>query len=111
MVRLASLCPLDEEVDVALGHLPFRTVQADVEGRQDDAAEMAEAELLATRISERAIRLGGTVTGEHGVGLGKRKFMEAEHGAAWAVMGDIKRTLDPRGILNPGKVVPGDLNH
>ncbi len=74
----------------------------------DDPAEMAEAERLATRISERAIRLGGTVTGEHGVGLGKRKFMAAEHGEAWAVMGDIKRTLDPRGILNPGKVVPGN---
>ncbi|MGR3717870.1 MAG: FAD-binding oxidoreductase [Thermohalobaculum sp.] len=74
----------------------------------DDPAEMAEAERLATRISERALRLGGTVTGEHGVGLGKRKFMAAEHGDAWAVMGDIKRTLDPRGILNPGKLVPGN---
>ncbi len=74
----------------------------------DDPAEMAEAERLGSRISERAIRLGGTVTGEHGVGLGKRKFMAAEHGEAWAVMGDIKRTLDPRGILNPGKLVPGN---
>jgi D-lactate dehydrogenase (cytochrome) len=73
-----------------------------------DPAEMAEAERLGGRISERAIRLGGTVTGEHGVGLGKRKFMDAEHGEAWAVMGDIKRTLDPRGILNPGKIVPGN---
>jgi D-lactate dehydrogenase (cytochrome) len=74
----------------------------------DDPAEMAEAERLGSRISERAIRLGGTVTGEHGVGLGKRKFMAAEHGEAWAVMGDIKHTLDPRGILNPGKLVPGN---
>jgi D-lactate dehydrogenase (cytochrome) len=60
------------------------------------------------RISERAIRLGGTVTGEHGVGLGKRKFMRKEHGDAWEIMGDIKRSLDPRGILNPGKIVPGN---
>ena len=74
----------------------------------DDPAEMGEAERLGGRISERAIRLGGTVTGEHGVGLGKRKFMEKEHGEAWGVMGEIKRTLDPRGILNPGKVVPGN---
>jgi D-lactate dehydrogenase (cytochrome) len=72
----------------------------------DDPAEMAEAERLGARISERAIRLGGTVSGEHGVGLGKRKFMATEHGEAWAVMGDIKNTLDPRGILNPGKLVP-----
>ena len=74
----------------------------------DDPSEMAEAERLGGRISERAIRLGGTVTGEHGVGLGKRKYMAKEHGEAWAVMGEIKRTLDPRGILNPGKVVPGN---
>jgi D-lactate dehydrogenase (cytochrome) len=72
------------------------------------AAELAEAERLATRISERTLRMGGTVTGEHGVGMGKMKFMQAEHGDAWAVMGDIKRTLDPRGILNPGKMVPGN---
>ncbi len=74
----------------------------------DDPAEKAEAERLGARISERALRLGGTVTGEHGIGLGKRKFMEAEHGPAWAVMGEIKRTLDPSGILNPGKIVPGN---
>jgi D-lactate dehydrogenase (cytochrome) len=73
-----------------------------------NAAELAEAERLGARISERALRLGGTVTGEHGVGMGKRKYMQAEHGDAWAVMGDIKRTLDPRGILNPGKMVPGN---
>ena len=74
----------------------------------EDEGERAEAEGLATAISERAIRLGGTVTGEHGVGLGKRKFMAAEHGEGWEVMGQIKRTLDPQGILNPGKIVPGN---
>jgi D-lactate dehydrogenase (cytochrome) len=71
-------------------------------------AEMTAAERLAGRINERAIRLGGTITGEHGVGSGKRKYMEAEHGEGWAVMGEIKRALDPDGILNPGKLVPGD---
>ncbi|TFG85507.1 MAG: FAD-binding protein [Hyphomicrobiales bacterium] len=74
----------------------------------ENPAEKVEAERLGMRISERALRLGGTVTGEHGVGLGKRKFMQAEHGEAWAVMGDIKRTLDPHGILNTGKIVPGN---
>jgi D-lactate dehydrogenase (cytochrome) len=74
----------------------------------DDPAEKAEAQRLGKRISERAIRLGGTVTGEHGIGMGKRQFMQAEHGEAWAVMGEIKRSLDPRGILNPGKMVPGN---
>ncbi|MCL5777857.1 FAD-binding protein [Limibaculum sp. FT325] len=73
-----------------------------------NAAEQAEAQRLAGRISERALRLGGTVTGEHGVGLGKMRYMSAEHGEAWDVMGEIKRALDPRGIMNPGKMVPGN---
>jgi len=74
----------------------------------ENPAEMQEAQRIGRRISERTVRMGGTVTGEHGVGMGKRQFMQAEHGEAWAVMGEIKRALDPRGILNPGKVVPGN---
>jgi D-lactate dehydrogenase (cytochrome) len=74
----------------------------------DRPEERAEAERIAGRISERALRLGGTITGEHGIGIGKRKYMEAEHGEAWAVMGEIKAALDPAGILNPGKLVPGN---
>lgn len=69
------------------------------------AEETAEADRLAHRIAERALRLGGTVTGEHGIGLGKMKYMRAEHGAGWDVMAGIKRALDPLNILNPGKLV------
>ena len=72
----------------------------------DSAAERDEALRLAHRMAERALRLGGTVSGEHGVGAGKRKYMAAEHGDGWAVMGAIKQALDPLGILNPGKIVP-----
>ena len=71
----------------------------------DDPAERAEAERLSGRIAERALRLGGTVTGEHGIGFGKKGYMAAEHGAAWGVMGRIKRALDPEDLLNPGKLV------
>ena len=60
---------------------------------------------LAENMSKRALKNGGTVTGEHGIGLGKIKFMESEHGEGWNIMGDIKRTLDPKNILNPGKLV------
>ncbi|MFT6772715.1 MAG: D-lactate dehydrogenase (cytochrome) [Paracoccaceae bacterium] len=67
--------------------------------------ELKEAKRLAHRMNELALRLGGTVTGEHGVGRGKLEYMEDEHGAAWGVMAQIKRTLDPLNILNPGKVV------
>lgn len=69
--------------------------------------EVAAAKALARRMAERSLRLGGTITGEHGVGLGKRGLMAAEHGAAWAVMGAVKRALDPLDLMNPGKVVPG----
>ena len=71
----------------------------------DDPAEVAAAERLSHSIAERSLRLGGTVTGEHGVGMGKIKYMEAEHGAGYGVMAEIKRTLDPNNILNPGKLV------
>ncbi len=69
------------------------------------AAEQAEAKRLAARMADRALRLGGTVTGEHGIGVGKLGYMQAEHGDGWAVMAQIKRALDPLNILNPGKVV------
>ena len=53
----------------------------------------------------RAIEMGGTCTGEHGVGTGKMPYLEVEHGAAVEVMRQIKRKLDPDDIMNPGKVV------
>ena len=61
---------------------------------------------LDTLIVNRAIDLGGTATGEHGVGMGKAMFMQHEHGQALDVMRSIKQVLDPTGILNPGKIFP-----
>jgi len=55
-------------------------------------------------LSLRAIEVGGTCTGEHGVGLGKMQFQEAEHGAAVEIMKRTKQMLDPEGLLNPGKL-------
>lgn len=69
-------------------------------------AELAEAEAINDRLVRRAIALDGTSTGEHGVGSGKIKFMDLEHGAALATMRAIKQALDPLGIMNPGKVLP-----
>jgi len=71
----------------------------------DDPGEMARAEALNQRMVMRALAMGGTCTGEHGVGIGKMKFLEAEHGPAVALMGQVKRALDPDNIMNPGKVV------
>ncbi len=67
--------------------------------------EMTRAKALAAKVNRVALDLGGTVTGEHGVGTGKKAYMRAEHGDAWDLMGEIKRTLDPENLLNPGKVV------
>ena len=72
----------------------------------DSAEEREAAEGLATRISHRAIAMGGTCTGEHGVGLHKTVHMYREHGEAVDVMWAIKRALDPHGLMNPGKVLP-----
>jgi D-lactate dehydrogenase (cytochrome) len=57
------------------------------------------------RLINRALKMGGTCTGEHGVGTGKMKFLEKEHGAGLAVMTAIKKALDPYNILNPGKII------
>ena len=58
------------------------------------------------RIVSRGLSLGGTCSGEHGIGLGKREFLEREHGAeALAVMRSLKQALDPKGIMNPGKMI------
>jgi len=73
-----------------------------------DRDELRAAEALAHRIAERALELGGTVTGEHGVGMGKMKYMAAEHGHGYEIMRQIKRALDPQNIMNPGKIV--DMN-
>ncbi|NOX62953.1 MAG: FAD-binding oxidoreductase [Chloroflexi bacterium] len=71
-----------------------------------DKAARAKVLEFSDRMVEKALGLGGTITGEHGVGLGKQKFMAREHGAeALALMRDLKRLLDPNGILNPGKVL------
>ncbi len=68
--------------------------------------EMAAIEEYLHRLAERAIRMEGTCSGEHGVGQGKMKYMRKEHGAGLDVMRSIKLALDPKNILNPGKMVP-----
>lgn len=64
----------------------------------------AKAEHINSSLAIRAIEFGGTCTGEHGVGIGKKKFQLKEHGEAFAVMKNIKELFDPKGLLNPGKI-------
>jgi D-lactate dehydrogenase (cytochrome) len=74
----------------------------------ENASELAEVEQLNERMVLRSLAMDGTCTGEHGVGYGKMKFLEAEHGDALDVMRALKRALDPLGIMNPGKIVSPD---
>jgi D-lactate dehydrogenase (cytochrome) len=74
----------------------------------DSAEELAAAEELSGRLAKRAIGLGGTCTGEHGVGYGKIRYLELEHGPEGVrLMRAIKSALDPDGLFNPGKILPG----
>ena len=72
----------------------------------NDPLEREKAESLAQKVSMRAIAMGGTCTGEHGIGMHKLDALVAEHGNAVELMKTLKRALDPRNILNPGKTVP-----
>ncbi|MBN2060156.1 MAG: FAD-binding oxidoreductase [Deltaproteobacteria bacterium] len=77
-----------------------------VQGKTGDEKEWAIIEGVNERIVSRALELDGTATGEHGVGMGKKKFMYAEHGKSLGWMKKIKFLFDPKGILNPGKIFP-----
>jgi D-lactate dehydrogenase (cytochrome) len=113
--RLAD-CILETREDVAasgllcpiVGHVGDGNFHLLVLYDPRNPVERGQAEALAKRVSLRAIRMGGTCTGEHGVGIHKLDAVVAEHGeAAVDVMRAIKRALDPHDILNPGKTVPG----
>ena len=75
----------------------------------NDAAEVSRARDLCDRLTRRALGMDGTCTGEHGIGQGKMKYLDAEHGpAALDAMRAVKRALDPDNIMNPGKIVTLD---
>lgn len=71
----------------------------------NDASQMDEGARFSERTVRRALEMGGTCTGEHGIGIGKMKFMREEHGNALEVMRSIKKALDPDNRMNPGKIV------
>jgi D-lactate dehydrogenase (cytochrome) len=96
-VPLSSLAPCILETRRDLEALPF---PAPLVGHVGDG----NFHLVVRRLVERALAFGGTCTGEHGIGVGKREFLVAEHGPAVETMRAIKRALDPRGLMNPGKM-------
>lgn len=110
--RLAE-CILETKKDTAGASFPIALVGHAGDGNfhlvyvldPTSSAELDEARALNERMVMRALGLGGTCSGEHGVGYGKMKFLEAEHGPALEVMRTLKRALDPNNLMNPGKMV------
>ena len=88
-----------------LGHVGDGNFHVIILIRPDEPTDLERAHALAEILNLMSIELGGTMTGEHGIGVGKKKYMQAEHGDAWALMGVIKRAIDPANIMNPGKMV------
>jgi D-lactate dehydrogenase (cytochrome) len=89
-----------------VGHVGDGNFHMGLPANYDDPVERRRAFDFHDRLVQRALAMGGTCTGEHGVGSGKMKYLEAEHGAgAVEAMRALKRTFDPQNIMNPGKVV------
>jgi D-lactate dehydrogenase (cytochrome) len=86
------------------GHAGDGNLHVVMAGDPGDKAQWDKLELINQLVVEKAIALGGTCTGEHGIGIGKRKFMALEHGASYQLMKRIKDLIDPKGLMNPGKI-------
>ena len=111
--RLAE-CVLETEQDIKelgiiapiVGHVGDGNFHTSPVLDPANAKEVAACKTFVRRLTERAIRMEGTCTGEHGVGQGKAQYLKAEHGDGLVVMRAIKTALDPHGIFNPGKIFP-----
>ena len=86
------------------GHAGDGNLHVVIAGDPADKIQWATLENINQLIVEKAVEIGGTCTGEHGIGIGKRKFMQLEHGESYHLMRDIKELIDPKGLMNPGKI-------
>lgn len=77
--------------------------------REGDEDQLEEVHRFADGVVRRALRMGGTCTGEHGIGFGKLKYLREEHGDSLETMRDLKLALDPTNRMNPGKIISGDF--
>jgi D-lactate dehydrogenase (cytochrome) len=110
--RLAD-CIVESKKDTANASFPAPVVGHVGDGNfhmsfmldPENPAELAEAKILEEKIILRALSMGGTCTGEHGIGTGRKKYLPIEHGAGVDVMRALKQALDPDNRMNPGKMV------
>ncbi|OGP72165.1 MAG: hypothetical protein A2W09_07645 [Deltaproteobacteria bacterium RBG_16_50_11] len=88
----------------AFGHAGSGNLHMEILGKPEEKAQWQIVEEAGEEIVRFALECDGTSTGEHGIGIGKRKFMKKEHGGSLTLMKRIKDVLDPNGIMNPGKI-------
>jgi glycolate oxidase len=107
MIRFIQEVGARHRIDIAtFGHFGDGNLHPTFLTDERDKDEMRRVELAMAEIFARAVELGGTITGEHGVGLAKKAFLRGQMGdAAYALLGKVKRTLDPGNLLNPGKIL------
>ena len=104
IAKTKALLAKSNLVPSILGHVGDGNFHVVFPLEPDDKDELAEAQQLSHQIVDIALEMGGTCTGEHGVGVGKRNALEKEHGEAIDLMRAIKHALDPLNLMNPGKV-------
>ena len=91
-------------IGYVFGHAGDGNLHVVLVGNPADTDEWSKLEAINHAIVEKAVQMGGTCTGEHGVGIGKRKFMQLEHGESYHLMRQIKETIDPKWLMNPDKI-------
>jgi len=108
LIEYAKQLEADHDLLIpCFGHAGDGNVHYTVMVDPSDPDQLERGQSIYADIVHRAIEAGGTATGEHGIGLGKRRYLVAEHGAETVeAMQALKRALDPEGILNPGKIFP-----
>jgi D-lactate dehydrogenase (cytochrome) len=109
---LFSQQQLDEKkaAGFVFGHAGDGNLHVVMVGNPNDEREWSTMEEINDAIVHRAVEIGGTCTGEHGIGIGKRKFMQLEHGESVHLMKQIKSLIDPKGLMNPGKMFEEELD-
>jgi len=106
MIRFVSEVATRHNLQIAtFGHFGDGNLHPTILTDERDTAEMQRVEHALKEIFEYALSLGGTITGEHGVGLAKKAFLKQQLGdASYLLLKQIKHTLDPENLLNPGKI-------
>jgi glycolate oxidase len=106
MIRFIQETGARHRLDIAtFGHFGDGNLHPTFLTNERDADEMHRVDLAMKEIFAEALALGGTITGEHGVGLAKKAFLRGQLGdSSYALLKRVKRTLDPENLLNPGKI-------